>query len=648
MTANAATAHVAHLLPGYAAGTLDPAARDGVEAHLPGCAACRAELAAWQAIGRAARDVYRLEASASDATLQQVFHRIDGGSNGARALPADEADTVTIADPASPAPMPRALPQPPGRRILAQLATAALVLLTLVGSFLAFGPNRPGRQDDARLLIPAISGTPATPPAISVEILLDTTIDNLPTGRSRVVVETWSVRRGPRTPNLPPMGGPFIVAVESGALTFTEGGRTRELTAGNHLTFSGADAIEYQPGESGITSAYAVYFVPSLDAPAVRSDPVANRFSSPINDSADDLPGGAARVLLERLTVPLGGALPPETARPWVWTDVEAGVLGLTLAGDHLPFRWEAGAERVIRPGDSIPVIAPGTAVTMRNAGDTPLVLYRLTIDPDAAAVATPDGASGDTTTAAGGSAAAILDTVLESLPTGHAIVGVRRWTLRPSPSALNVPPLGGPGIFAVASGEVSATVDGVERRLAAGQHLSLPGDTGASFRAAGAQDAVAFQVYLVPTYSTAGRGLGETGGTESWSYDQIAYTTDYLIAASPDALPGGPARLILDQIIVPPGSALPPEDAAPLTWTEVATGVLGLTLEGERLPFRWTSGDERTFRPGQKLPITHPGTTLTMRNAGDAPLVLYRLTVIPGDAAAPGDAVPDATPRPP
>src|SRR5215210_4265728 len=48
------------------------------------------------------------------------------------------------------------------RWALAQLATAALLTLTLVGSFLAFGPGRPVRQDEPAAVIPAISGTPMT------------------------------------------------------------------------------------------------------------------------------------------------------------------------------------------------------------------------------------------------------------------------------------------------------------------------------------------------------------------------------------------------------------------------------------------------------------------------------------------------------
>jgi DNA-binding beta-propeller fold protein YncE len=57
----------------------------------------------------------------------------------------------------------------PSRRrglTLAQFATAALVLLTLVASFFVFGPSRLHQQGDRPVFIPAISGTPATPDAV--------------------------------------------------------------------------------------------------------------------------------------------------------------------------------------------------------------------------------------------------------------------------------------------------------------------------------------------------------------------------------------------------------------------------------------------------------------------------------------------------
>jgi hypothetical protein len=238
----------------------------------------------------------------------------------------------------------------------------------------------------------------------------------------------------------------------------------------------------------------------------------------------------------------------------------------------------------------------------------------------------------------------------MDALPAGHASVGVRSWTLRSSPKPLTMPPLGGPSFITVAAGTITATVDGAEQRLTAGQHLSLTGDMAATFRAVGAEEARIFELYAVPSFTTPGRGLGEADvDSPTWAYDPVVYTVEYLITASPDGLPGGPGHLILDRLTLPPGSTLPPQEAGPLTWIEVREGVLGLTLEGERLPFRWTSGEERTFQLRQALPITQPGTRMTLRNADDNPLILYRLTLAPTEERGPNTLAPNAAAsRPP
>jgi hypothetical protein len=63
--------------------------------------------------------------------------------------------------------------------------------------------------------------------------------------------------------------------------------------------------------------------------------------------------------------------------------------------------------------------------------------------------------------------------------------------------------------------------------------------------------------------------------------------------------------------------------------------------LEGERLPFRWKSGTERSFGVAQIPPVFPAGTLVTLRNADDDPLVLYRLTLTPSGAAGPPAATP-------
>lgn len=220
-----------------------------------------------------------------------------------------------------------------------------------------------------------------------------------------------------------------------------------------------------------------------------------------------------------------------------------------------------------------------------------------------------------------------LLDTTTDSLPTGHAIVAVDRWTLRPSAMALTLPPLAPRVVLAVESGSLTAIAAGTEHQLAARDTFVFPTDQEVALRASGSEDATAFIVYII---SGPRKRLSLFS---SESTDPIAHSVEWLISTSTDTLPGGSARLRLERITLPSGSALPPQEASPLVWTEVGAGALGLTLEGEHLPFRWKTGTERTFRPGQYLPALQPGTRMTFRNAGEDPLVLYRLTLTP-DAA--------------
>jgi hypothetical protein len=230
---------------------------------------------------------------------------------------------------------------------------------------------------------------------------------------------------------------------------------------------------------------------------------------------------------------------------------------------------------------------------------------------------ATPSGSTPTTET--------LLDVTTDVLPTGHAIIAVDRWRLQPSANPLTLPPLGGMVILTVTSGELTATTGGTDHSLSAGD-IFTPGDEEVAFRVSGSDEAMMFAVYAFS-------GFEDTG---FWGTDPIAHRVDFLISTSADALPGGSARVVLERLTLPPGSALPPQEVTPFVWTEIGEGAVGMTLEGEQLPFRWKSGAERTFRHGQYLPVLQPGIRMTLRNAEDEPLVLYRLTIVPMGSSTP------------
>src|SRR5215207_6207968 len=209
------------------------------------------------------------------------------------------------------------------------------------------------------------------------------------------------------------------------------------------------------------------------------------------------------------------------------------------------------------------------------------LILGLLTTPPVHAQDGTPSATPGATTPPT----ETLLDTTTDALPTGHAIVAVDRWRLQPSATPLTLPPLGGMVTLTVTSGELTATVGGTDHALAAGDTFA-PSDAEVAFRASGSEEVTMFVVYVFS-------GFADTG---FWGSDPIAHRVDFLISTSVDALPGGSARVVLERLTLPPGSALPPQEVAPLVWTEIGEGAVGMTLEGERLPFRWKSGAERTF----------------------------------------------------
>ena len=127
--------------------------------------------------------------------------------------------------------------------------------------------------------------------------------------------------------------------------------------------------------------------LPSVGPGAISSsDPTAVTVGLVILSSTDALPAGAARLVVERLMLPPGAALPSYTATGRDWVDVETGTLGLTLEGPRVPYPMRSGVERTFVPGVGLPAIDAGTRVTLRNPEETPLVLLRLTLAPVAAA----------------------------------------------------------------------------------------------------------------------------------------------------------------------------------------------------------------------------------------------------------------------
>jgi hypothetical protein len=279
----------------------------------------------------------------------------------------------------------------PTRWAPAQLATALLVLLVLLGSLFTFGAGRPVQQEDAPAFLPSISGTPATPEIVT-EVLFDASVAGLPTGFGEAAVVRWTLDPGSRALPFVPLEGPRFFIMESGEATVTESGTEHRLVAGDiylpaidqEATFlaSGAEAAVFLRG----------FVAKQLVSANDVADLNAHRGVFLIDVFPGGLPGGSGQLRLDRLTLPPGSALPPYEVGQFDWAEAVAGTLGLTLEGPELPPAWTTGEEQVLRGagGHWFPEseIAAGTRVTVRNAGDDPLILYHLTLTPETAGAA--------------------------------------------------------------------------------------------------------------------------------------------------------------------------------------------------------------------------------------------------------------------
>jgi mannose-6-phosphate isomerase-like protein (cupin superfamily) len=280
---------------------------------------------------------------------------------------------------------------------LGQLATAALVLLALVGSFIVLGPLR-SRSSAWLPILPAISGTPTAEDGVVTETLIDVPDASLPAGPVQIYSGYTELQPGVSA-SLGGQVGTSFYRVEQGTVKISHSGVEQVVRAGEQMSASmngewrlenvGDDLARIV--EADVNDALATT---SVDASTN------SKFSDPqgyadifVISAATDLTTGSGRVTLERLTLPTGTAMAPFTKTQFDWIGVAAGRVGVTLEGERLPFRWDPGEERAFGLFKSLPTIPPGTEVTLRNAGDEPLVLYRLTIVPSStgeAPAATP------------------------------------------------------------------------------------------------------------------------------------------------------------------------------------------------------------------------------------------------------------------
>lgn len=281
---------------------------------------------------------------------------------------------------------PRAMPQ----WVLVQAATAALLILAVVAGL--FASNASWRWQAQRHLFPAVVPI-AQSEGGTTETVIDTRVDALPAGHAQI--KSWAMQFGPGNGyEAQGLVGVLLFRVERGTMRFT-------LSDGEHVVSAGETLQAVTEGVYGVHNigAETAEFieVDLFDAVATTTqagpniDPSDGQ-SIPLVQAATTLPTRSGQVALEKVAIPPDEAMPPYAATAMDWIAVADGRVGIRLEGERLPFRWEEGEERTFGAGQQTPIFAPGTAVTLRNAGDAPLVLYRLTIVP------TSTGAEGEAT----------------------------------------------------------------------------------------------------------------------------------------------------------------------------------------------------------------------------------------------------------
>jgi hypothetical protein len=234
----------------------------------------------------------------------------------------------------------------------------------------------------------AQESTPPAPPGsgeIVTETLVETDVDGLPEGWGTVTLYRWILAPDSRPLAFPPAEGTRFFVVEAGAPTVTEAGAEHHPAAGEvYLPADPQAEVAFAGGAKGTTLLEGVV---AATRPFVEEEQLKHRYEFLLEFVTFALPGGSGRLVLERLTLPPGNALPAREIGPFEWSDNDGGTPGLTLEGDELPAGWSAGEEQTVQFLSEV-TVAPGTRMTVRNAGDEPLILYRLTLTPDAAEAA--------------------------------------------------------------------------------------------------------------------------------------------------------------------------------------------------------------------------------------------------------------------
>jgi hypothetical protein len=283
--------------------------------------------------------------------------------------PPPSGDRVSGPPPGGP---PRPLP-PPAARSRANwqpLAVAAVLLLVLTGALIAY--RQAAVERPHTVLVGAGDA--------HFETLVHATVEGAATTPTAIAIERWRMQPGGAV-SIPPVAGPQWVVAEDGPLVAAVDGARRSLAPGQGVVIAAGKRLELR--NTGLNQVAVLRGVAASGFSLETYDrDLVSRETALDTEAHESLPPGTSRIVFDRLTLPPDASITLEPATGQDWMAVVSGTLGLTLTGDTVPRGWTSGREREMTASDAFPILVPGTAVTLRNLGEEPLVLLRLRVTP--------------------------------------------------------------------------------------------------------------------------------------------------------------------------------------------------------------------------------------------------------------------------
>jgi hypothetical protein len=310
------------------------------------------------------------------------------------------------------------LPRRGGNWVLTQLATAALLLLTLAVGFAAIRQQMPVARDEGRWVPALVSALEAAPGGIVDTPLIEATFtaEELPRGEKEAIYYRLTI---PPAASLPYLGGAFchcrsetvtagvgVEVVQTGVYTLRlevplrvqRAGSTRpseEIPAGTEVTLAAGDAVIYPdyaaPGDIRNTGNEPVTLIgvaiiategSGTPLPKAPTGVAATMLTTTIASDWDAFPPGPLNVALRAITLPSETSVGPYEPVGLQAMNIESGTIGRSFlpAGDTTP----RGQPLVHSTGTTVPFMrpSPGLREILANSGEKPADLLVLLIEP--------------------------------------------------------------------------------------------------------------------------------------------------------------------------------------------------------------------------------------------------------------------------